>query len=200
MLSFHQKELDTEFHDIAKTMYLNAGQELLRENSYVHAIPILNSGLLGVYRTDQDGKEILLYYIKPGESCIMSFLSGIHNDTSKVKAIAEEDSELILIPVDKVSAWVKKYPEWTDYIFKLYHRRFEELLNVVNSIAFQRMDERLIEHLNKKASMTGSKELNVTHQQMADELGSSREVISRLLKQLEKEGKLRLSRNKISLL
>lgn len=151
MLSFHQKELDTEFHDIAKTMYLNAGQELLRENSYVHAIPILNSGLLGVYRTDQDGKEILLYYIKPGESCIMSFLSGIHNDTSKVKAIAEEDSELILIPVDKVSAWVKKYPEWTDYIFKLYHRRFEELLNVVNSIAFQRMDERLIEHLNKKA-------------------------------------------------
>ncbi len=200
MLSFHQKELDTEFHDIAKTMYLNAGQELLRENSYVHAIPILNSGLLGVYRTDQDGKEILLYYIKPGESCIMSFLSGIHNDTSKVKAVAEEDSELILIPVDKVSAWVKKYPEWTDYIFKLYHRRFEELLNVVNSIAFQRMDERLIEHLNKKASMTGSKELNVTHQQMADELGSSREVISRLLKQLEKEGKLRLSRNKISLL
>ena len=200
MLSFHQKELDTEFHDIAKTMYLNAGQELLRENSYVHAIPILNSGLLGVYRTDQDGREILLYYIKPGESCIMSFLSGIHNDTSKVKAVAEEDSELILIPVDKVSAWVKKYPEWTDYIFKLYHRRFEELLNVVNSIAFQRMDERLIEHLNKKASMTGSKELNVTHQQMADELGSSREVISRLLKQLEKEGKLRLSRNKISLL
>lgn len=200
MLSFHQKELDTEFHDIAKTMYLNAGQELLRENSYVHAIPILNSGLLGVYRTDQDGREILLYYIKPGESCIMSFLSGIHNDTSKVKAIAEEDSELILIPVDKVGAWVKKYPEWTDYIFKLYHRRFEELLNVVNSIAFQRMDERLIEHLNKKSAMTGSKELNVTHQQMADELGSSREVISRLLKQLEKEGKLRLSRNKISLL
>jgi CRP/FNR family transcriptional regulator len=200
MLNFHQKELDTEFHDIAKTMYLNAGQELLRENSYVHAIPILNSGLLGVYRTDQEGKEILLYYIKPGESCIMSFLSGIHNDTSKVKAVAEEDSELILIPVDKVSAWVTKYPEWTDYIFKLYHRRFEELLNVVNSIAFQRMDERLIEHLNKKASMTGSKELNVTHQQLADELGSSREVISRLLKQLEKEGKLLLSRNKISLL
>jgi CRP/FNR family transcriptional regulator len=200
MISFHQKELDEELSDIAQTKYLAAGQELLRENSYVRAIPILNTGLLGVYRTDQEGKEILLYYIKPGESCIMSFLSGIHNDTSKVKAIAEEDSELILIPVNKVSEWVKKYPEWTDYIFKLYHRRFEELLNVVNSIAFMRMDERLADHLRKKAEMAASREISVTHQQLADDLGSSREVISRLLKQLERDGKLTLSRNKISLL
>ena len=148
MLSFHQKELDTEFHDIAKTMYLNAGQELLRENSYVHAIPILNSGLLGVYRTDQDGEEILLYYIKPGESCIMSFLSGIHNDTSKVKAVAEEDSELILIPVDKVSAWVKKYPEWTDYIFKLYHRNPTQVDREKTPKAFERT---LVKELGKKA-------------------------------------------------
>lgn len=200
MIHFHQKELDEELESIAETRTLFAGQELLRENSYVRAIPLLKSGLLGVYRTDQEGKEILLYYIRPDESCIMSFLSGIHQDTSKVKAIAEEDSELILIPVSKVSEWVKKYPEWTDYIFKLYHRRFEELLNVVNSIAFQRMDERLLDHLLKKARMLSSNELNVTHQQLADELGSSREVISRLLKQLERSGKVALSRNKISLL
>lgn len=180
--------------------HFKAGEEVLRENAYVKTIPILKSGLLGVYRSDLDGREILLYYIKPGESCIMSFLAGISQDTSKVRAVAEEDSELMFVPMDKVNEWVKKYPEWTDYIFKLYHRRFEELLNVVNSIAFQHMDERLLQGLRKRSELTQSKELVITHQQLADELATTREVVSRLLKQMEREGLVKLSRNKILLL
>jgi CRP/FNR family transcriptional regulator len=129
----------------------------------------------------------------------MSFLAGISQDTSKVRAVAEEDSELLLIPVDKVGPWVQQFPEWADYIFRLYHRRFEELLEVVNSIAFQRMDERILKHLTRRAEMLGTRELTLTHQQLADELGTTREVVSRILKQMEKEGIVTLGRNKMLL-
>jgi CRP/FNR family transcriptional regulator len=199
-LNFHQQELKDDLDSFTQVKHLKAGDEILRENSYVRMIPVLNSGLLGVYRTDEDGREILLYYIKPGESCIMSFLAGISDDTSKVRAIAEEDSELVLVPVEKAKEWVHKYPEWIDYIFKLYHQRFEELLEVVNSIAFQKMDERIWKQLMKKSEISGSKEINITHQQLATEIGTSREVVSRLLKQMEKEGIIALGRNKLTLL
>lgn len=200
LLPFHQKDFTEEIEASTIVKSLKAGEQIVGMNKFIQVIPILNSGLLGVYRTDDDGRDMLLYYIKPGESCIMSFLAGINNDTSKVKAIAEEDSELTLIPIDKVTQWVRKYPEWTDYIFKLYHQRFEELLNVVNSIAFQKMDERIWQLLMKKSELSNSKEIQVTHQQLADELGSTREVISRLLKQMEKTGIVSLGRNKITLI
>ena len=150
-------------------------------------------------RTDEDGREILLYYIRPGESCIMSFLGGIHNDTSKVIAIAEEPTEILFIPIDKVNELIREYPEWLDYIFRLYHRRFEELLEVVNAVAFKKMDERLLAFIKKKSEMTNNKVINVTHEQLANELGTVRVVISRLLKQMEEEGLVELGRNKITL-
>jgi CRP/FNR family transcriptional regulator len=151
-------------------------------------------------RTDANGHEILLYYITAGESCIMSFLGGIHDETSKIKAIVEEDAEILLIPVDKASEWVKKFPEWSDFIFKLYHKRFEELLSVVNAIAFQKLDVRLLHLLKQKSELANSKEIKVTHQQLAEELGTAREVVSRVAKQMENEGLIHLSRNKITLM
>ncbi len=114
---------------------------ILNLNSYIKSIPIVLSGSIKVIRTDDDGKEILLYYIKPGESCIMSFLAGLHNDTSKIKAIVEEDAELLLIPVDKASDWIREFPEWSDFIFSLYQKRFEELLEVVSEILRQKSAE-----------------------------------------------------------
>lgn len=198
-LDFLQSALNDEIHAVSRVKHLDAGDELLQENAQVHVVPVLTKGLLGVYRTDEDGREILVYYIKPGESCIMSFLAGINHDTSKVKAVAEEESEVLILPVDRVSEWVTKYPEWATFIFKLYHKRFEELLNVVNSIAFQKMDERIWQHLVKKSELAGSRELQLTHQQLADEMGTTREVVSRLLKQMEKAGIISLGRNKITL-
>ena len=176
------------------------GDIILNENAYIKAIPIVTNGSVRVMRTDEDGREILLYYIKTGESCIMSFLGGIHHDTSKVKAIAEEETEILFIPVDKVSLLLKEYPEWLNYIFRLYHKRFEELLEVVNAVAFKKMDVRLLSLIKKKCELTKSNILLVTHEQLANELGTARVVVSRLLKQMEDENLVTLGRNKIFLM
>lgn len=176
-----------------------AGNIILNENANIRSIPIVTKGTLKVIRTEEDGREILLYYIKAGESCIMSFLGGLHNETSKVKAEVEEDAEILFLPVDKVSLFIKEYPQWLDYIFRLYHKRFEELLEIVNAIAFKKVDERMLDLLNKKVELTGNKTLNITHEQLANELGTARVVVSRLLKQLEEIGKVKLGRNKIVL-
>lgn len=183
---------------IAKTF--NEGEVILHENAYIKSIPIVTSGSVRVMRTDEDGREILLYYINAGESCIMSFLGGMHHDTSKVKAVAEEKTEILFIPIDKVQELIKEYPEWLDYIFRLYHKRFEELLEVVNAVAFKKMDERLLDFIKKKCEMSKSHTLYVTHEQLAAELGTARVVVSRLLKQMEEQGLVKLGRNKITLL
>jgi len=176
-----------------------AGNVILNENAHIRSIPIVIKGTLKVIRTEEDGREILLYYIKAGESCIMSFLGGLHNETSKVKAEVEEDAEILFLPIEKVSLFIKEYPQWLDYIFRLYHKRFEELLDIINAIAFKKVDERLLTLLHKKQELTGNKTLNITHEQLANELGTARVVVSRLLKQLEEIGKVKLGRNKIIL-
>jgi CRP/FNR family transcriptional regulator len=177
-----------------------AGKVILNQNASIRSIPIVTQGLLKVIRTEEDGREILLYYIKAGESCIMSFLGGLHNDTSKVKAEVEEDAVILFLPIEKVSLFIKEYPQWLDYIFLLYHKRFEELLEVINAIAFKKVDERLLNLLLKKQELSGNRILNITHEQLANELGTARVVVSRLLKQLEENGKVTLGRNKITLM
>jgi CRP/FNR family transcriptional regulator len=175
------------------------GAAIMNENSLIRSIPIVMSGALRVTRTEEDGREITLYYLKAGESCVMSFLGGMHNDTSKVKVEVEDDAEILFLPMDKVHLFIKEFPQWLDYIFKLYHRRFEELLDVVNAIAFKKVDERMLSLLQKKVDLSGSRTLNVTHEQLANELGTVRVVVSRLLKQLEDNGTVELGRNKITL-
>ena len=190
--------LNEEVYQTGQIKSFPADSVILNIHAYIKSIPIVLSGSIKVMQTDEEGQEILLYYIKPGESCIMSFLAGIHNDTSKIRAIVEEDAEILLIPVDKASEWIKKFPEWTDFIFSLYQKRFEELLEVVNALAFQKLDARLLQLLNQKASLFQSKEISVTHQQLADELGTAREAVSRVIKQMENSKLISLSRNKIS--
>lgn len=185
-------------HSIIKTY--EAGSIILNEDAHIRSIPIVVRGSMKVMRTEEDGREILLYYIQAGESCIMSFLGGMHNETSKVKAEVEEDAEILFLPVDKASLFIKEYPQWLDYIFRLYHKRFEELLEIVNAIAFKKVDERLLNLLKKKSELTASHIIPVTHEQLANELGTARVVVSRLLKQLEDQGAVKLGRNKIMLM
>lgn len=193
-------ELIEKLYEFSIQKNYKAGSIILNENAHIRSIPIVTKGVMKVIRMEDDGREILLYYIKAGESCIMSFLGGLHNETSKVKAEVEEDAEILFLPMEKVSLFIKDYPQWLDYIFRLYHKRFEELLEIVNAIAFKKVDERLLNLLNKKAEMTHSKTLAITHEQLANELGTARVVVSRLLKQLEETGQLQLGRNKIQLL
>jgi CRP/FNR family transcriptional regulator len=193
-------ELIEKLYQFSILKEYEAGSIILNENTHIRSIPIVTKGVLKVIRTDEEGREILLYYIKAGESCIMSFLGGLHNETSKVKAEVEEDAEILFLPIDKVTLLIREYPQWLDYIFRLYHKRFEELLEVVNAIAFKKVDERMLSLLKKKAELTGSKTLNITHEQLANELGTARVVVSRLLKQLEDNRVVKLGRNKITLL
>ena len=173
---------------------------LIDENDYIKFVPIVLNGSVKVFKLDEDGREMLLYYIKPGESCVMSFLGATCNETSKIKAVVEEPAEVLLLPVHKATDLIRENPQWIQFIFELYNRRFEELLSVVNAIAFQKVDVRLWELLKTKVKLLKTEELNITHQQIADELGTAREVVSRLLKQLERDKKISLGRNKIRIL
>lgn len=194
------ENLRKEFQEKGIIKRVEAGEVILKENALIKHLPIVLSGNLKVMREDSSGREILLYFVKPGESCIMSLFGGLYHEKSKIKALAEEESELLLLPADAIQAWINSYPDWTEFMLLLYHKRFEEILETVNEIAFQKIDERILKLLHKKADLNHSGEIQTTHQQIADELGTSREVVSRLLKQLEKENKIILSRNKITLI
>lgn len=185
-------------YSVVKTF--KEGDNILNEGAYIKSIPIIARGSVKVMRTHDDGREILLYYIQTGESCVMSILGGLHNDTSKVKAIAEEDTEILFIPNSKLASLIKDYPEFLNYIFRLYHKRFEEFLDIINDIAFKKIDERLLELIQKKTELYKDSTISITHEQLANELGTARVVVSRLLKQIEEFGLVRLGRNKITVL
>jgi CRP/FNR family transcriptional regulator len=192
--------LNDAVYQTGQIKQFSAGAVIVNLQSYIKTIPIVLSGSIKVLQADEEGQEIFLYYIKPGESCIMSLLAGMHNSKSKIKAIVEEDAELLLIPINKVGEWIRTFPEWTDFIFTLYQKRFEELLEVVNAVSFQKMDTRLFHLLNQKSSLFHTREIKITHLQLAEELGTTREAVSRVLKQMEKDHLIILSRNKISLM
>lgn len=193
-------EFREELYETSSIKKFNPGDVILDMDAYVNYIPVVLSGSLKVMRTQEDGREILLYYITPGESCIVSILSGMKQDKSQIRAVVEEKAEIFMVSIQKAKEWIRKFPEWTDFIFDLYQKRFEGLLNIVNSVAFQKVDARILQLLHQKAELYESNELVVTHQQIADELGITREAASRVLKQLENEEEIKLSRNKILLL
>jgi CRP/FNR family transcriptional regulator, anaerobic regulatory protein len=193
-------EIRKRLWDYSVVKTFKEGDNILNEGAYIKSIPIIARGSVKVMRTHDDGREILLYYIKTGESCVMSILGGLHNDTSKVKAIAEEETEILFIPNNKLASLIKDYPEFLNYIFRLYHKRFEEFLDIINDIAFKKIDERLLELIQKKTELYKDSTISITHEQLANELGTARVVVSRLLKQIEDFGLVRLGRNKITVL
>lgn len=193
-------QLLEQLYEFSTIKNYSSGEIILDENANIRSIPIVTKGSIKVMRTEEDGREILLYYIKAGESCVMSFLGGLHGETSKVKAEVEEDAEILFLPTEKVASLIKSNPEWLDYIFKMYHKRFEELLDMVNEVTFRKIDDRLFNLLQKKSELTGSKIITATHEQLANELGTARVVVSRILKTFEEDQKLKLGRNRIELL
>tara|TARA_R110000868_G_scaffold37111_4_gene131365 strand:+ start:57149 stop:57760 length:612 start_codon:yes stop_codon:yes gene_type:complete len=186
--------------DLGELRSFKKNETIQNEETLIYALPIVTKGSIRVLQTDDDFREMFLYYIKPGETCIMSFLGGIQQEKSKIKAVAEEDSEVLMIPIHKMDSVIREYPEWVGYIFKVYYNRFEELLEVVNELTFKNMDDRLLSYLQKKKVATKSYTLSITHEQIANDLGTARVVVSRLLKQLENKKLIELGRNKITLL
>ena len=176
------------------------GSIIIQENATMHSLPFVLSGVLKVFRSDGEDKKILLYYLQSGESCVMAFLAGLHQEKSKLQVEVEEAAEILFFPMNKMYLLHQEHPEWFGYIFRLYHKRFEELLAMTSDMAFKKVDERLLELLHKKIHLTGSKIIHLTHEQLASELGTARVVVSRLLKVLEDKKVIKLSRNKIEML
>jgi len=193
-------ELKKELETISSVVKFKAGTVILKEGGYVKVIPLMLNGLAKVFKEEENGNEVLLYYIKPGESCVMSITTMLRNEASKVKAVIEEDSEVVIIPSDKAMEIAKKYPRWNEFTYKLFNNKFQELLNVVKILTFSNKDIRLFEYLKKEALLKKSSIILTTHQHIGDDLGTSREVISRLLKKLEHDGLIKLSQGSIEII
>jgi len=193
------KPLIDELNSISQLVEIPKGTELLRDGQYVKVVPIVLNGSVKVFIKNDD-KELLLYYIKPNESCIMSFSAFIENAPSKVFAIAEEDSEVMVIPVDKIDDVLKKYPEFNRLFYGLYNERYIDLIKTINSVLFHKLDSRILSYLIEKTKLTNSNQIKVTHKQIALDLGSSREVISRTIKKLETDGHVILHNSLIEVL
>lgn len=197
--TFEPKLLD-EIGKVSVYKKINAGEIVIDTGQIIKYIPVVLKGLVKVFREDDEGKELLIYYINPNESCALTFTCCMQENPSEVKATAEEDTEIMLIPVGKMDEWMGKYTTWKTFVLTTIRLRFKELLKTIDQIAFQNLDARLVQYLSEKSNTTGSRLLNLSHQQIADELASSRVVISRLLKKLENEKKVLLFRNQIKLL
>lgn len=194
-----QPELRSELEANCQIVDVERGTELLRFGQYVKVVPIVLEGLVKVFSQHED-RELLLYYITPSESCIMSFAASLKNDPSMVMAVAEEDSKLLLMPSDRISDWLRSYPDINRLFYQQFNLRYQDLLNTIDHVLFNRMDVRLFDFLKERSELTGKNPLKISHRMIAEELGTAREVISRVMKKLEAEGKVQQHTNTIELL
>lgn len=173
------------------------GKVITEPGQFVKMVPIVLEGAIKIMRMDEDGRELFLYYLEPGETCALSLTCCTTSKPSEIKAVAEENTVILGIPIQLHEQWTDKYKQWKDFVASTYQNRFQELLIALDAVAFKRMDERLMRYIITKMKQYKSNELHTTHQEIANELGTSREVISRLLKQLEKKKWIELGRNVI---
>jgi len=198
--SIFQQELLTEIQEQGTVRHFEADEIIINIGQQIRFMPLLLLGSIKVSRMDESGKELLLYYVNPQESCAMTFTCCMQQQISEIKATAEEAVELISIPIHLMDEWMIKFPSWKNFVMRTIQERFHELLKTIDHIAFEHLDERLVHYLKEKAKTTGSNVLNLSHEQIANDLASSRVVISRLLKGLENSKRLVLYRNQIKLL
>jgi CRP/FNR family transcriptional regulator len=198
--SFHEPELQKEIEQVGILKTAKAGEILIDIGQYVKTIPILTKGSIKILRENIDGSELFMYYINVGDTCSMSLTCCMQNRLSGIRAEAEEDIEFIAVPVKYLEDWIRKYSSWRSFIFKSYQIRFDEMLLTIDSLAFKKMDERLMEYLKNKSKNAHNNLIHSTHQPIAKDLNASREAVSRLLKKMEIDGLIKLGRNKIEML
>lgn len=192
-------ELLEEIINVGRISSFPAESSIMHPGDEVMYIPFVLEGAIKIMRENEEGEELLLYYIESGDTCAMTLQCCVRNTKSQIKAIAIEDAKMLMIPMEYMEKWLDKYPSWRSYILESYHSRMIELMETIDSITFKRLDERLSQYLTDQAKLHGSLEINYTHQQIAEDLHSSRVVISRLLKQMEAKGLIQLHRNRIVL-
>jgi len=195
-----EEELLTEILSIGEYRKVNEGVELIDIGNEIKFMPLVINGAIKILREDEKGDELALYFIEQGDTCAMTITCCLGSARSNIRAIAERDTELLMIPVQKIEDWMDKYKSWQRFILQSYHERMQELLEAIDTIAFLNMDERLQKYLKDKAIVNKNELIQVTHKEIASDLHTSRVVVSRLLKALEKKGKIKLHRNQVHLL
>lgn len=195
-----ESALIQEINQVGTYREIEAGTEIIRTGEYIKSIPLLLSGAIKVIREYDDGEELLLYYVEEGNTCSMSMSCCVEQRKSQIKAVAELDILIIMIPIKKMEEWLGRYQSWRTFVFSNYQNRIEEVLQSLERVAFERLDERLEDYLKEKARINSEHSVFQTHKEIAEELHSSRVVISRLLKKLEQMGSIKLHRNHIELI
>lgn len=196
---FKDKQLLDEFHKHARVKHFVANDVLMQAGDKIVFVPIVMKGNIRVIRVNEDGREVFLYHIHPGQTCAMSLNCCRANQISMIKAVAEDDTEVYMIPAELVDEWFR-FREWKEFVNNTYAIRYSELMNVIDLIAFSNMDAQLLHYLQKRSLALNTKALHITHQQIADELHTHREAVSRLLRQMEQKSLVKLGRNVIELL
>ncbi len=194
-----QKEIKQDIIEYSVIKKLNSETELIHVGQYIKWIPIVISGRVKVFSRYSE-RELLLYYIRPDESCIMSFAGAIKNEKSLIFAVTEVETELLLLPARKIKSWLQQIQAMNIYFFELYNLRYIDMLDTINHLIYDKLDKRIINYLHKKYMITGKNLITTTHKQIADDLGTAREVVSRLIKKLEFENKIKQEKNGIKLL
>ncbi|MFW5831543.1 MAG: Crp/Fnr family transcriptional regulator [Prolixibacteraceae bacterium] len=192
---FLEKNLQKEIlkHGVQKTFSPN--ETLIREGQFVSSFPLVLHGLIRITRNNEDGNELLLYYLKGNDVCAMSLTCCMANLKSNIKAIAEEETDVVLLPVALLDKWMSEFPTWRQFVMQTFQTRFREMIETIDAVAFLKLDERLVKYFTDRHRKSGLKTFSGTHQELALQLNTSREVISRMLKKLEKNKKIKLSRN-----
>lgn len=194
-----EKDLQEELLAKSEIRQFIAGEQLMRTGQYFKSTLLIVEGLVKVYREDAQGNEFFMYYLEPGQACALSMICALKAETSQIMAKAVKDTEVITIPLQFMDSWMSKYRSWYHFVLDTYRSRFEEMLVTIDHIAFRAMDERLLFYLKRHQETLHTSMIPVSHQEIADELNSSREVISRLLKKMEQIGKVKLHRNAIEI-
>lgn len=195
-----EDKLIEEIAEVGSLQVIEAGEKIIEIGDYMKMMPLLIEGAIKIMREDKDGDELLLYFLERGDTCAMTLSCCLGQSKSEIRAIAERETKVIMVPVEKMEEWTSKYKTWRDFVFESYHARLTEMLDTIDTIAFMNMDERLIKYLQDKAKINQNEVIAATHQQIAYDLHTSRVVISRLLKKLELDGKIKLQRNSIEVL
>ena len=195
-----EPKLLLEIEKYGTLVTIKKGDLLIDVGSTITQVPLLLSGAVKIIREDKNGDEIVLYFLERGDTCAISFVNCLNKAKSKVRGVAEKDSEAIYIPVKKLEEWMAEYKTWREFVIESYSSRLDEMIEAIDTLAFMKMDERLYKYLSDKVKIMRDPTLNTTHQQIAIDLNTSRVVVSRLLKQLEIAGKIKLYRNKIEVL
>lgn len=195
---FEEKLLE-EIAQVARIYDFKEGDVLIDFGDYIKNMPLLLKGAIKILREDFDEGELLLYFIEKGDTCAMTMACCLGDTKSEIKAVAETDVKLIMIPVSKMEEWLGKYKSWRNFVFNSYNNRLKEMLTAIDNLAFMNMDERLLNYLFEKAKINKTNYVQNTHQEIAYDLHTSRVVISRLLKALENEGRIKLHRASIEI-